>query len=51
MLRFVMVTGGLMAGVAALIVWRDRQMTMRPMPVKQAADLLRQAWADHHTRT
>lgn len=50
MLRFVMVAGGLMAGVATLIVWRDRQTSMRPIPIRQAADLLRQAWADHHSR-
>ena len=50
MLRFVFYAGGFMAGVAALILWRDQQKAMRPIPVKQAADLLREAWADNHTR-
>jgi hypothetical protein len=50
MLRFVIYAGGVMAAVAAFVLWRDQQRAMRRVPVKQAANMLREAWADHHTR-
>jgi hypothetical protein len=39
-------------GISAfLTAWAlYRQQSKRPMPVKKAAELLQEAWADHHTR-
>jgi hypothetical protein len=51
MLRFVLAAGGFMAGVAVLVIWRDRQKDLRPIQTKQAADLVREAWHDHHARS
>jgi hypothetical protein len=50
MLRLAIYVGGVAVALAALVVWRDQQRAMRRVPVKQAADLLRKAWADNHTR-
>ncbi|HEY2859925.1 MAG TPA: hypothetical protein VGJ21_16000 [Terracidiphilus sp.] len=50
---------GIAAGVAAIVTYRNRDrnaiVNARPnsigrLPVQQAADMLRQAWAAHHTR-
>jgi hypothetical protein len=41
---------GVGAGLAATIVWINRLRAMRPVPVKQAAAMLQEAWADHRTR-
>ena len=45
---------GLAAGVAAIITYRNRSAEIRNisegrLPVTKAADMLREAWADHHT--
>lgn len=40
---------GFAAGLAALITASRRARAMRRVPVTQAAEQLRQAWADHHT--
>ncbi|HEY6851360.1 MAG TPA: hypothetical protein VI320_34755 [Terracidiphilus sp.] len=50
MLRFVLAAGGFMAGFAALMIWRDRQKSIYPIPAKQAADRVCQPWDDHHAR-
>jgi len=50
MLRLALYVGGLAAAVAACVVWRNQQRAMRKVPVKEAAAMLQQAWADHHTR-
>ena len=50
MFRIAMYVGGVAAGIAALMVWQDRVRAMRRVPAKEAAEMLREAWADHHTR-
>ena len=44
---------GIAAGVAAIITYRNRAAELanpkHRVPVKKAADMLREAWADHHT--
>ena len=50
MFRIVLYAGGIAAGLAAWLVWRDRLKATRRVPVNEAADLLRAAWADNHTR-
>ncbi len=50
MTRIAMYVGGIAAGFAALMVWRDRVRVMRKVPAKVAAEQLRVAWADYHTR-
>jgi hypothetical protein len=50
MLRFVLAAGGFMAGVAVLLIWRDRQKGLCPIQTKPAADLVREAWDDRHAR-
>lgn len=42
------------AGIAAIITWLNRAKPLSAnsgnhIPVHQAADALREAWADHHT--
>ena len=41
---------GIAAGVAAIVTYRDRKNPDRRMPVRKAAAMLQEAWADHHTR-
>lgn len=46
---------GIAAGVAAIVTYRNRNNNLSMnsngrLPVKKAADMLREAWADHHTR-
>jgi hypothetical protein len=50
MMRFLFWASGLMVGAVALVIMREQQRATRPIPVKQAADLLREAWSDAHTR-
>jgi hypothetical protein len=50
MLRIALYIGGVAAGIAALIVWRDQVKAMRKVPAKEAAEALRAAWAEHNTR-
>jgi hypothetical protein len=50
MLRIALYVGGVAAGLAAWVIWRDQIRATRRVPVKEAAALLQQAWADHHTR-
>jgi hypothetical protein len=45
---------GIAAGLAALLTYRNRANSIRAsrpdvVPVQKAADMLRNAWADHHT--
>jgi hypothetical protein len=40
---------GISAFLAAWAAYRNQPKT-RPMPVKKAAEMLQEAWADHHTR-
>ncbi|HEY3705533.1 MAG TPA: hypothetical protein VGL22_10760 [Terracidiphilus sp.] len=45
---------GIAAGIAAIVTYRKRSAglsTTSPgrVPVQKAADMLREAWADHHT--
>jgi len=50
MIRFALYACGVAAGVGAWLVWRDQNRAMRRVPVQEAAAMLQQAWADHHTR-
>jgi hypothetical protein len=49
--RFSLYLIGIAAGVAAIITYRNRSSanTNGRLPVQKAADMLRNAWADHHT--
>lgn len=45
---------GIAAGIAAIVTYRNRSAainTLKPgeLPAVKAADMLREAWADHHT--
>ena len=45
---------GIAAGVTAIITYRNRSNSLSAnsngrLPVQKAADMLREAWADHHT--
>ncbi len=50
MFRMVLYVGGMAAGFAALLLWQQQKRAMRKVPVQEAAEMLKQAWADHHTR-
>ena len=46
---------GIAAGVAAIVTYRNRNNNFSMnstdrLPVQKAADMLRQAWADHRTK-
>ena len=49
MFRATLYVLGISAFVAAWAIYRDQQKT-RPVPVKQAAEMLQNAWANNHTR-
>jgi hypothetical protein len=49
MKRLAWCIGSITAAVVACVFVRDRRRAARPVPVKQAAAMLREAWADHHT--
>lgn len=49
MTRIALYLAGISAAVAALTVYRSRLAPTRRVPVQEAAERLRQAWADHHT--
>lgn len=48
MFRVTLYALGISAFVAAWAVYRNQQKT-RPVPVKKAAEMLQDAWADNHT--
>jgi hypothetical protein len=50
MLRIAMYVGGMAAGIAAWVVWQNQVRAHRKVPVQQAAEQLKAAWADYHTR-
>ncbi len=51
--RFSLYLIGMAAGLAAIITYRTRSNSLSAnssrLPVQKAADMLREAWADHHT--
>jgi hypothetical protein len=49
MFRLSLYVLGITAFVAAWAVYQD-QRNKRPIPVKKAAEMLQEAWADHQTR-
>jgi hypothetical protein len=49
MLRLSLYVLGLSAFVATWAVYQDQQKK-KPIPVKKAAAMLQEAWADHHTQ-
>ena len=51
MLRLALYAAGLSAGLAAWIVFGQRNGLRGTVPVKEAADMLREAWADNHTQS
>jgi hypothetical protein len=48
MLRFSLYVLGISASIAAWAVYQTQQKN-KPIPVKKAAAMLQEAWADHHT--
>jgi hypothetical protein len=50
MMRLALYIGGLSAALAACVVIQYQKRPLRRVPVKDAAAMLRQAWADHHTQ-
>ena len=49
MLRLALYTAGISAGLLGWAIWGNRSGRTGRVPVKQAADMLREAWADNHT--
>ena len=49
MVRLSLYVVGVSAFLAAWALYRNQQKT-RPVPVKKAAEMLQEAWADYHTR-
>jgi hypothetical protein len=49
MFRLSLYVVGISAFVAACAIYRSEQRK-KPMPVTKAAEMLQEAWADHHTR-
>ena len=49
MMRFALYLG-VSAALVAWIIAGNRNRTTRRVPVKQAAAMLQEAWADHHTQ-
>ena len=51
MTRLALYLAGVSAAVTVWMVFRDRVIKdpTRPLPVKKAAAMLQEAWADHHT--
>jgi hypothetical protein len=51
--RFSLYLIGMAAGLAAIVTYRTRSNNLSTnssrLPVQKAADMLRNAWADHHT--
>ena len=53
MLRWALYVSGVSAGLAAWVLFGDKNRVARRqgrVPVKQAAAMLQEAWADHHTQ-
>ena len=53
MLRWALYVSGVSAGLAAWVLLGDKNRVARRqgrVPVKQAAAMLQEAWADHHTQ-
>jgi hypothetical protein len=47
--RVLFYVGGVVAGIAALMILREQMSAARRIPAAKAAAMLREAWADHHT--
>lgn len=50
MARIAFYIGGIAAGFAAWVILRNQTNSTRRVPAQQAAAMLREAWADHHTK-
>lgn len=50
MIRMALYLAGISAGIAALTMYRRKIVQNRRVPVREAANLLQQAWADNRTR-
>lgn len=49
-MRFALYLSAMTAGAAAYVIWWEQTRPFRHVPVKKAAAMLQEAWADHHTR-
>ena len=47
MFRIAMYVSGVAVGLVGLMAWREHVRATRRVPAKEAAELLRAAWADH----
>jgi hypothetical protein len=45
-----MYVSGMAVALVGMMAWREHARRTRRVPAKEAAELLRAAWADHHTR-
>jgi hypothetical protein len=45
-----MYVSGFAVGLVALMGWREHTRATRRVPAKEAAEQLKAAWADYHTR-
>jgi hypothetical protein len=50
MFRIALYVSGMAVALVGLIAWQDRARARRLVPVNEAAEQLRRAWADNHTR-
>jgi hypothetical protein len=50
MFRIAMYVSGMAVALVGLMAWREHARATRRVPAKEAAEQLRQAWADYHTR-
>jgi hypothetical protein len=50
MSRLALYIAGVSAALAAFVAIRKQQRLHRRVPVKEAAAMLQNAWANHHTR-
>ena len=49
MARLAIYIGGISVGLLACVFYQGKKRAMRKVPATKAAELLKRAWADHHT--
>jgi hypothetical protein len=50
MFRIALYVSGMAVALVGLMAWQERAKARRPIPAHKAAEQLRAAWADYHTR-
>jgi hypothetical protein len=50
MFRITMYVSGMAVALVGLMAWRDHAWAARRVPATEAAEKLKAAWADYHTR-